>query len=124
MMKLHVNILVSLLGVTMPRVELNKEQTHIEITDIAYRDRDAMQELPGYSYKNRVTRCPVSWTALKILIDLFADRLEIGEQLQAWAWQEHETRVGPATEAHDWAMDPANECSDEFYELLKDCNLA
>jgi SNF2 family DNA or RNA helicase len=100
----------------VPVAELNITQTHIEITDIAYRDRDALQELPGYSYKNRITRCPVSWTALKILIDLFKDRLEIGDQLQNWAWREHAERIGPAIESHDWAMDPGNDA--EGNELL------
>lgn len=92
----------------MPTAEL-VEDRWIEITDIAYRDRDAAHELPGYSYKNGKTRCTVSWPALKILVDLFPDRLQIGEELRGWAWRESSGRIIPATESNEWAMDPRND---------------
>ncbi len=91
----------------MPKADLVDK--HIVITDISYRDRDAVHELPGYRYHNQVTTCAVSWPALKILHDLFPDRLDIGDALSEWAWSESFERVEPATAAHDWAMDPRND---------------
>jgi SNF2 family DNA or RNA helicase len=91
----------------MPTAEL--VDNHILIEDIRYRDRDTVKELPGYSYKGNVTRCAVSWPALKVLVDLFPDTLDIGPELRDWAWNESTERVVPATEAHDWAMDPRND---------------
>lgn len=107
----------------MPTADLVDEKW-IQIDNLKYRDRDAAHELPGYSYKNGKTRCAVSWPALKILIDLFPDDLVISDALSEWAWDESNNRVQPAVESHDWAMNPENECSDEFFELLKECNLA
>lgn len=106
----------------MPSADL--VDNYIVINNISYRDRDSVHELPGYSYKNKITRCKVSWPALKVLTSLFPNRLEIGEALREWAWKEYSERVEPATEAHDWAMQPENECSEEFSERLRRCNLA
>lgn len=92
----------------MPTAEL--VDRWIEITDIGYRDRDAVHELPGYSYKNGRTRCVCTWPALKILRDLFpGDRLNIGSKLTDWANDEYKFRVQPASESHDWAMNPKND---------------
>src|ERR1019366_365566 len=98
----------------MPAAEL--VGNHIVISDISYRDRDAVHELPGYSYKNNVTRCVATWPALTILRTLLPDRLVIGESLNEWLWDEYEDRIQPATEAHDWAMDPAHDA--EGTELM------
>src|ERR1035437_11111540 len=91
----------------MPTADL--VENHIVITDISYRDRDSVHELPGYSYKNNITRCVASWPALTILRSLFPDRLSICPALNDWLWDEYEDRIEPATEAHDWAMNPRND---------------
>jgi SNF2 family DNA or RNA helicase len=88
----------------------------IRLTGYSRRDRDAMRQVPGYSHKNGVTTCPVTWVALTILSAEFGDRIELSDSLREWAWNEWETRVGPASESNDWASDPYND--DEGNESL------
>jgi len=81
----------------------------IRIDGIAYRDRDIVHQLPGYNYRGDITTVPATWPVLKILLDMFDDRIDIGDMLRDWAWREANERIIPATEAHDWAMDPRND---------------
>jgi hypothetical protein len=86
----------------------------IQIEGVQYRDREGLKELAGHSFRNEIHTIPLTWPALKVLLDTFPGDVDCGTELMAWAWREHATRVGPALEAHEWAMNPENDCSDEF----------
>ena len=80
----------------------------IVIDGVQYRDREPLKTLPGHSYRDQVHSIPLSWPSLRVLLATF-DEVEVGDELSTWAWVEHDTRIGPASEAHDLAMDPEND---------------
>jgi hypothetical protein len=54
-----------------------------------YRDADLIRAVPGARWDklNRVWTTPLSWGSCLTLRGLFRDRLEIGPELQRWAWE-------------------------------------
>jgi SNF2 family DNA or RNA helicase len=94
------------------RVELNEQQSHINIF-AEYRYKEVCKALPGASWdvKLKIWRVPVSWGGCLALRSTFKDALEIGPLLDQWAKNELAERVGPANalrvlETYD---DPDNE---------------
>jgi SNF2 family DNA or RNA helicase len=63
-----------------------------------YRDRDLIRAVPGAIYKveEHVWTVPLSWAGCLTLRGLFRDRLEIGPDLQTWAWEHRRDLVEPA----------------------------
>lgn len=76
------------------------------VVEVEYRDRDMVREVPGAKWvRDRTWRCPRTWAVCLALRGVFGDRLEVGPELEEWAWTELETRVRPATELRERAMD-------------------
>ncbi len=66
-----------------------------------------IRAVPGAKWvRDRIWRVPRSWASCLTLRGVFGDRLEIGEQLLAWSWAEHNDRISPALAARDLALDP------------------
>lgn len=63
-----------------------------------YRDRDLIRAVPGARWvpDEYVWTVPLSWAACLTLRGLFRERLEIGSQLAAWAWQHRQEVIAPA----------------------------
>jgi SNF2 family DNA or RNA helicase len=63
-----------------------------------YRDADLIRAVPGARWDklNRVWTTPLSWGSCLTLRGLFRDRLEIGPELQRWAWEHRAQIVEPA----------------------------
>lgn len=63
-----------------------------------YQDRHLMTELPGARYRRQdgVWAAPLSWATCVTLRGLFGAQLELGEDLQRWAWETRTKRVEPA----------------------------
>lgn len=57
-----------------------------------------MTELPGarYSRSDGGWLAPLSWATCIALRGIFGDALELGEELQAWAWETRKKRIAPA----------------------------
>lgn len=57
-----------------------------------------MTELPGARYRRQdgVWVAPLSWATCVTLRGLFGNELELGEDLQRWAWETRTTRIEPA----------------------------
>ena len=73
--------------------------THIEIiSEQPFRDKPLIVLLPGAKYNIAQHRwlAPLTWAACRQLRGIFGDRLVIGPKLEAWAWEERNSRVGPA----------------------------
>lgn len=87
----------------MPAASLDNGK--ILISDVQYRDRDAVKEIPGSAYKGGQWTIPLTWPALAILKDVFGDKLTLGKSVTDWAWQEYETRIRPTMEARERALD-------------------
>ena len=97
----------------MLRAEID-DKGRIRIDGVEYRDREGLKELAGHRFKNDIHTIPCTWPALRVLLTSFPGEVDCGTELQGWAWREHAGRIGPALEAHGWAMNPENDCSDEF----------
>ena len=71
------------------------EKIHI-ITE--YHQRHMTALIPGASYKKDlgVWQAPLTWPTCLIMRGVFGDLLEIGDELQAWAWKERNSRIVPA----------------------------
>lgn len=80
---------------TLAELDGDKILVHTE-----YRDRDLIRAVPGARYDPEIYkwRVPLSWAACLTLRGLFRERLEIGQQLAAWAWRHRSEIVGPAME--------------------------
>jgi len=91
----------------MPDAELHEDR--VVITQVAYRDRDAIRELPGAHYRadDGTWTLPVSWLGVKVMRALFPDRMTIGPALAKWLWTEHTQRIATSTELHAKALDPS-----------------
>lgn len=75
------------------------DATRVEITsEQPFRDKELIKQIPGASYDIHAHRwfAPLTWAACRQLRGIFGDRLEVGPNLQAWAWEERQTRVDPA----------------------------
>lgn len=83
----------------MPKADLF-EHDNRQVVSIAttYQDRHLMTELPGGRFNRQLQGwiAPLSWATCVTLRGLFGDRLEIGEDLQEWAWDIRNTRIEPA----------------------------
>lgn len=64
-----------------------------------WRDKERCKMVPGATYDRDAGQwhTPLSWAACCSIRGIFGDDLQIGEQLNAWAWDEFNTRVGPCT---------------------------
>ncbi len=97
------------------------------VLDVEYRDRDLVRSVPGAKWiRDRLWRVPCTWAVCLAMRGVFGERLEIGEALEKWAWDELRGRVEPAIEARDLAMDPANSwiqvepiCSPDLWDQLR-----
>jgi SNF2 family DNA or RNA helicase len=87
------------------RADLDGDRVVLE--GVGYRDRDAIREVPGVKYRDDAWSCPVSWSAVRVLREIFSDRLDVGTELAGWCWREHAGRVHPAAESREMAMDPS-----------------
>lgn len=77
------------------------------VLEVEYRDRDLVRAVPGSKWvADRKWRLPLNWVTCLQMRGIFGDRLELGDALKAWAFNELETRVKPALEARALAMDP------------------
>ena len=88
------------------------------IEGVEARDHDTLKNMPGTRYRHGQWSMVVSWACLKVLLVEFPGRVECGDTLRSWAWQEHAGRIGPAGEAHDRAMNPANDCSPDIGAMI------
>ena len=77
-----------------------------------FRDKDLIQKIPGSRYDRtaRIWRLRISWAACVQLRGIFGDRLVIGEQLEAWAWNELKTRIEPCMALRDAEDVPGWDC--------------
>lgn len=91
----------------MARAELYGNRISIETE---WRDRDLIRAVPGATYDReaRIWGVALSWANCLCLRGVFGDRLEIGPDLEHWAWQELRERVQPALDAREAAMDPSS----------------
>lgn len=102
----------------MALADLAVERPGEVIIEVEYRDRDLIRSMPGAKWiKERLWRVPLSWSSCLALRGVFGDRLEIGDDLSKWAWDEHENRVQPALEARELALDPSSVVAG--HELLR-----
>lgn len=83
----------------MPKADLFTHDGH-QVVSVAttYQDRHLMTELPGGRFNRQLQGwiAPLSWATCVTLRGLFGDRLEIGEDLQNWAWEQRNSRIEPA----------------------------
>ena len=80
----------------MPIAEIQDNEI---IVQTEYRDRNAIKAIPGAKWSNTgFWRLPLAWASCMSLRGVFGDRLELGEKLTAWAWNEKTTRVDPCME--------------------------
>ena len=65
--------------------------------------KDVCNTVPGLNWKKRQQnwRSPLGWANCLALRGVFGDFLEIGENLNAWASRELESRINPANEVRD-----------------------
>lgn len=63
-----------------------------------YHERHMAAQIPGASYKKDAGawQLPLTWPSCLAMRGVFGDRLEIGEDLKAWAWNERSTRIIPS----------------------------
>jgi SNF2 family DNA or RNA helicase len=88
----------------MPRAEL--VSTRI-VLQTEFRDRDLIRAVPGARFDKdaREWHVPLSWASCLTLRGVFGERLEVGDELQKWAFMELEQRIEPAMEARQLALD-------------------
>lgn len=77
-----------------------------------FRDRDLIRAVSGarYDRDEQVWTVPLSWANCLCLRGVFGERLEVGQDLESWAWAELAERVRPAQEAAMRAMDVDADC--------------
>lgn len=107
----------------MPKADILTHDNH-DVISVAttYQDRHLMTELPGGRFNRQLQGwiAPLSWATCVTLRGLFGDRLEIGEGLQEWAWNQRSTRVEPAYQIRNLLELPANMPFPELDEVEKD----
>ena len=87
--------------------ELSRHYPGQIILEVEYRDRDLVRSLPGAKHiEMRRWRISLSWASCLAIRGVFGDRLQVGPELEAWAWEEYSGRVQPALEALDRSLDP------------------
>ena len=77
--------------------EVDADKKHILLTT-DWRFKELCKSLPGASWspKDQVWRAPLSWTTCLALRSTFRDGLIIGPNLNEWATNELNTRIGPS----------------------------
>lgn len=85
----------------MPHADLDTDGTIVIETN--YVDRHLIRQLPGSKYNGKTQKwnAPLSWGTCVTLRGLFDDKLEIGEMLNEWSWQEYNTRVKPCMDLRE-----------------------
>ena len=75
----------------------DKKRISIDSTNV-FRDRELILTLPGarYDTKNHRFLAPLTWATCVAVRGIFGERLQIGESLASWAWDERNTRIDPA----------------------------
>lgn len=110
----------------MPKADLYvHDGSNVIKIDTTYQDRHLMTELPGGRF-NRQLGCwlaPLSWATCVTLRGLFTERLEIGEALQAWAWEQRNRRIEPAYRIRNLLELPADMPFPELDEVEKNSAL-
>lgn len=88
----------------MTRVEL--VDGRIE-ADVPMRQQALIKKVPGAKWHQASLRwrLPLSWASCLALRGVFGDVLEIGPELEKWAWEELEDRIKPALGWREAAMD-------------------
>lgn len=77
------------------------------LLDIGYRERELVRLVPGVKWiRDTSWRCPRTWAVCLALRGVFGETLEVDGSLEDWAWEEFNSRVRPATEARELALDP------------------
>ena len=79
-------------------VEVHDEHRVVVVSEQPFRDKELIKQVPGasYSISDHQWYAPLTWAACRQLRGIFGDRLVVGPNLQAWAWNERQTRVDPA----------------------------
>jgi hypothetical protein len=83
-----------------------------------YRDADLIRAVPGsrWDRANRVWTVPLSWASCLTMRGLFRDRLEIGPELERWAWAHRCGVIAPALRLRtELEGDLATEGADRLY---------
>lgn len=85
----------------MPHADLDTDGTIV--IETSYVDRHLIRQLPGSKYNGKTQKwsAPLSWGTCVALRGLFGDRLEIGEMLNEWSWEEFNTRVKPCMDLRE-----------------------
>lgn len=84
----------------MTTAELQNEEIWVDTT---YRDRALIRMVPGMRYDppSQKWHGPLSWGTCKVLRGVFRDHLEVGPNLNVWAWNEFQTRVQPCLQLRE-----------------------
>ena len=79
------------------RAAIDGSEPRIALTT-QYHHRDQAKSLPGatWSSQDRQWKLPLAWTSCLALRATFGDELEISDDLNAWSWNEYQTRIEPA----------------------------
>lgn len=110
----------------MPKADIFTHDGHNVIAvETTYQDRHLMTELPGGRFNRQLQGwiAPLSWATCVTLRGLFGDRLEIGEDLQNWAWTQRRHRIEPAYRIRNLLELPADMPFPELDEVERDREL-
>lgn len=110
----------------MPKADILRHDNH-DVISVAttYQDRHLMTELPGGRFNRQLQGwlAPLSWATCVTLRGLFGNRLEIGEDLQNWAWKQRSERIEPAYRIRNLLELPADMPFPELDEVEKNSHL-
>lgn len=110
----------------MPKADLFNHDGHQVVSvETTYQDRHLMTELPGGRFNRQLQGwiAPLSWATCVTLRGLFGDRLEIGDDLQSWAWEQRNSRIEPAFQIRNLLELPASMPFPELDEVEKGSTL-
>lgn len=110
----------------MPKADLyTHDGSNVIKIETTYQDRHLMTELPGGRFNRQLGNwlAPLSWATCVTLRGLFGDRLEIGEDLQNWAWTQRNRRIEPAYRIRNLLELPADMPFPELDEVEKNSEL-
>ena len=82
--------------------EINEEGTRINL-EAGFTDKDLCMLVPGarWDRQNHFCHVPLTYVACKQLRGIFDERLEIGDNLLKWAYEELQTRINPCLELRE-----------------------
>jgi SNF2 family DNA or RNA helicase len=110
----------------MPKADLytHDSSTIIKI-ETTYQDRHLMTQLPGGRFNRQLNAwlAPLSWATCVTLRGLFGEHLQIGEDLQKWAWDTRNARIEPAYRIRNLLELPSEMTFSELDEVEKDSTL-